>query len=166
MKLPKSGRLHHRSLQESLFRLGSAIYTPSLKLIWRAVDGPTLTKGFRDRVPPLIGPVQVLVSVPKRRRRKAVDRVLMRRRIREAYRASALPLFAKVNDLTEVRTLSVALVYSKDCNLDYLEVREDMEKLIEKLIGKLEKRYQIKTTETKDNEKTAQDSDCSDGTSD
>ena len=160
MKLPKSGRLHHRSLQESLFRLGRPIYSSHLRMMWRAIDRETLSKGFRDKVPPLIGPVQVLVSVPKKRRKKAVDRVLMRRRIREAYRASAPPLISAVEAIDEVRTLSVALVYCKDRNAPYADVLEDMEKLIEKLINKLETKY------IKENAETAQDSDSDNDPSD
>lgn len=156
MKLPKSARLHHRSLQESLFRLGKPLYSTHLRMVWRAIDPETLVKGFRDRVPPLIGPVQVLVSVPKKRRRKAVDRVLMRRRIREAYRASVAPLVEKVVGIDGIRTLSVGLVYCKDSNAPYAVIAEEMEKLIDKLINKLETKYA----------ETAPDSDLADDTPD
>ncbi len=39
-----------------------------------------------------VGALQMLVTVPKKKRRRAVDRVLMRRRIREAYRINRRPL--------------------------------------------------------------------------
>lgn len=160
MKLPKSARLHHRSLQESLFREGKPIFTTRLKMVWRAIDEETLAKGFRDRIPPLIGPVQLLVSVPKKRRRKAVDRVLMRRRIREAYRASAASLISKVDDIEGIRTVSVALIYCKDFNAPYKDVLEDVRKLIEKLTNKLESKYK------KDNTEIQRDSDLDDGLAD
>ena len=129
-------------------------------MVWRAVDADTLSRGFRDRVPPLIGPVQVLVSVPKKRRKKAVDRVLMRRRIREAYRASAMPMISKINEIDEVRTLSLALIYSKENNAPYCDVLEDVEKLLSKLIRKLEKIYLTESEETE------RDSDLGDDTAD
>lgn len=66
MKLPKSARLHHRSLQEQLFARGSNINEYPIRMIWRALTAEELTANFRDRVPDLIGPLQVLVSVPKK----------------------------------------------------------------------------------------------------
>lgn len=141
MKLPKSGRIHHRSLQEQLFRNGSSIYSSRLKLVWNSLDADRLRKNFRDSVPPGIGPVQLLVSVPKKRRKRAVDRVLLRRRIREAYRDAYAPLLEKVVAIPSIRTLSVAIIYQADHNILYAEIRENVVKLIEKLIIKLEKKY-------------------------
>ena len=67
MKLPKSARIHHRSLQERLFVEGSKLHEFPLKVIWNSLTLEQLQKNFRDEVPDLIGPVQVLVSVPKKK---------------------------------------------------------------------------------------------------
>lgn len=160
MRFPKSARIHHRSLQEGLFRLGSSIYSPILKMVWCPLDAGELRRGFRDQVPSLIGPVQVLVSVPKKRRKRAVDRVLLRRRLREAWRASVGPLMLKVEAIDEIRTLSVALIYQEKRNADYGEIKENTEKLVSKLILKLEKKYISKATDSNDNvsEESAGDS--------
>lgn len=141
LKLPKSGRLHHRSLQERLFKDGAKLHEYPLKMVWNALTGDELQKNFRDRVPDLIGPVQVLVSVPRKKRRKAVDRVLMRRRIREAFRLSRGELIAAVDGIPEVRTLSVGIVYMKEANETYSVVEEKLKRLVDRLAGKVKEKY-------------------------
>ena len=142
MKLPKSARIHHRSLQEKLFSEGNKLHDYPLKLVWRSLTGAELEANFRDRVPDLIGPVQVLVSVPKKKRRKAVDRVLMRRRIREAFRLGRGPLIETVNSIERLRTVSVGIVYMKEGNAGYNTVKTKMDNLVAKLTIKLKEKYE------------------------
>ena len=141
MKFPKSARIHHRSLQERLFSEGSKIHEFPLKLIWNSLTSEQLDANFRNRVPDLIGPVQVLVSVPKKKRRMAVDRVLMRRRIREAFRINRGPLLETLREVPEVRTLSVGLVYMKEANVEYHEIEEKIVRLMHRLSGRLKEKY-------------------------
>lgn len=150
LKLPKSGRLHHRSLQERLFGEGSKLHEYPLKLVWNALTAEELKKNFRDKVPDLIGPVQVLVSVPKKKRRKATDRVLMRRRIREAFRLNRGNLLAAMAGIPQARTLSVGLIYMKEANADYAEIEEKMKKLLGVLAGKVKEKYAEKTDSESD----------------
>ena len=137
MKLPKSARLHHRSLQERLFNEGSKLHEFPIKMIWNSLTHEQLTTNFRDRVPDLIGPVQVLVSVPKKKRRKAVDRVLMRRRIREAFRINRALLLETIGKLPEIRTVSIGLIYMKEANASYSKIEEKLKVLISRLSAKL-----------------------------
>ncbi len=53
---------------------GSALAFP-LRAVWRSNPGRRCD-----------APLQMLISIPKKRLRHAVDRVLMRRRVREAFR--------------------------------------------------------------------------------
>lgn len=73
-------------------------------------------------------PIAFLISVPKRRLRHAVDRVQMRRRIREAYRLNhhsyALP--------DGVR-LDVGFVYVADRPLSYAAVERAMRRLLKSI---------------------------------
>lgn len=151
MKLPKSARLHHRSLQEKLFAEGTKLHEFPLRLVWRSLTAEELKANFRDRVPDLIGPVQVLVSVPKKKRRKAVDRVLMRRRMREAFRLGRGPLLETLGQLPQVRTLSVGLVYMKEGNSSYAKVKEKLDILIGKLAEKVKEKYEETSVEAADN---------------
>lgn len=141
MKLPKSARLHHRSLQERLFSSGTKMYEYPMKLIWNPLTVEELQGNFRDKIPDLIGPVQILVSVPKKKRRRAVDRVLMRRRIREAFRINRGMLLDALDSIPGIRTLSVGIVYMKEDNMAFGELEEKLKKLLERLIASLKEKY-------------------------
>ena len=68
-----------------LFSGGKPINLPPLRVIYRVMPED-----------PSLEPVRVLISVPKRYFRKAVDRNLIKRRIREAYRKNKLPLVSSL----------------------------------------------------------------------
>lgn len=72
-------------------------------------------------------PIQFLISVPKKKLRHAVDRVQMRRRIREAYRLSR-----GMCCLGDVR-VDVAIVYVADKVLPYSVVLKAVHKLLPEL---------------------------------
>lgn len=132
-------RLHHKSLVDGLFREGKSFYEFPFRLIWRTLNEDQLKKNFRNEIPSGIGPLQVMVTVPKKKRKKAVDRVLMRRRIREAYRLNRLPLRHLVAKYEEIRTLQISLIYIHDKNLPYSAIEEKFRFLVSKLIKVLEK---------------------------
>lgn len=133
----KDERLHHRSLVEGLFRKGRSFYEFPFRVTWRQLSGEQLQMNFRNVVPEGIGKLQMMVTVPKKKRRHAVDRVLMRRRIREAYRLNRLPFKAALQEVDSLRTFSLALVYVHDKNLPYNVVEEKMISLLDKLSKKL-----------------------------
>lgn len=70
-------------------------------------------------------PMQFLISVPKRRLRHAVDRVLMRRRIREAYR-----LMHQEFPLNEGIRLDIAFVYVAQDLQPYDKIAHAMSKIL------------------------------------
>ena len=132
-KFPKSERLHHRSLVEGLFRAGKSFYEFPFRVTWRTLSKEELEKNFRNNLPDNIGHLQMMVTVPKKKRRKAIDRVLMRRRIREAYRLNRLVLLRQVENSDEIATMSMALVYIHDQNLPYPAIEEKIKLLLQKL---------------------------------
>lgn len=137
MTLPKSSRLRHRSLVEHLFREGRSVYRFPLRMTWRTLSDAALSENFRDAVPDRIGPVQILITVPKKKRRHAVDRVLMRRRIREAFRLNCASLRRCVENHPDIRTLSVAMVYMHNENMDFHELERRLVRLMERLENEL-----------------------------
>lgn len=73
-------------------------------------------------------PIAFLISVPKKKLRHAVDRVTMRRRIREAYRL-ARPSVALDAD----SRLDVAFLYISDSLKPYADIEKAVHALLDKI---------------------------------
>lgn len=121
--LRKSAKLRHRTLVQDLFQKGKSVYSGPLRVTFRILSEEELKDSFRKSIPDLIGPVQFMITVPKKKRRHAVDRVLMRRRIREALRLQWHPLRKLIQEDPAIRTLSMAIVYMDTTNsgMDVIE---------------------------------------------
>ncbi|MDE6670278.1 MAG: ribonuclease P protein component [Muribaculaceae bacterium] len=135
LTLRKAEKLRHKSLVDSLFRDGGSVYVYPLRLVWRVMTAETLEASFRNGVPPRIGPLQMLITIPKKKRRRAVDRVLMRRRIRESYRLGREPLRMWLTAHPECRSLQMGFIYLADKNLDYKTISRKMELLLQKMLA-------------------------------
>lgn len=135
--LPKSCRLRHRSLVEGLFANGKGTFDYPLRIVWRLLSEEELQSTFCNYVPDRIGPLQMLITVPKKKRRHAVDRVLVRRRIRNAFRLHRHKLQQRVCDLPGSRTLSMAIIYQSTENLPYSKIERSLTKCLEKIEKKL-----------------------------
>lgn len=72
-----------------------------------------------------------LISVPKRKLRHAVDRVLMRRRIREAFRLNHAEL---IGDLR--LPLDIAFIYVADSTLPYSQIERATCRCLQKISEK------------------------------
>ena len=132
--MKKEGRLHHRSLVNRLFRKGKSFYEFPLRVTWMTLTPEELSANFRNEIPEGIGKVQMMVTVPKKKRKRAVDRVLLRRRIREAYRLTYLPLLEAMQRRSDLRTLAIGLVYIHNENLPYHHIEEKMKQVTGKLM--------------------------------
>jgi ribonuclease P protein component len=95
----KSERLCSVKTISELFAEGRTLNIASMRILCRikpAIAG--------------IAPVRVLITVPRRYFKKAVDRNLMRRRIREAWRKNKEPLVALMKE--NARTADIALIWT------------------------------------------------------
>lgn len=136
LTLRKEEKLRHKSLVDSLFREGKSAYEFPLRMTWRILTPEELEDSFKGPVPERIGKLQMLVTVPKKKRRHAVDRVLMRRRIREAYRLCRKELLGDVANLSTTGTLSMAFIYIHNENLPYSTIEKKMRALLRKIAAK------------------------------
>lgn len=137
-QLPKSTKLRHRTLINHLFEDGKSVYAYPLRLIYREFSKDDLTASFKSAIPEKIDNIQFMITIPKKKQRKAVNRVLLRRRVREAYRLNRPEfsdsfLASKGND----KYLSLAFVYLGDSISDFNHIKEKVESLLEKITAKI-----------------------------
>lgn len=137
LTLRKSAKLRHRTLVQELFQKGKSVYSGPLRLTFRTLSEEELRGSFREGVPDLLGPIQFMITVPKKKRRHAVDRVLMRRRIREAFRLEWHTLKRKIQEDQTIRTLSLAIVYMDTTNSDMDTIRAAVGSVLLKVRKKL-----------------------------
>ena len=121
---PKQERLVSQKLINELFAVGeSESYTAfPLRVIYR-INSSTASQ-----------PVQVLVSVPKKRLKNAVDRNRVKRQIREAFRMNKMLLY---DALPSQQSLLVAFVWIS-CQLVPSDiVSQRVEKLLRRMADKI-----------------------------
>lgn len=107
----KSERLSSRNSIQELFSKGSSFYLAPFKVLVLNGQGPNH---------------QVLFSVSKRNFKKAVDRNLIKRRLREAYRLN------KAN-LPESPALQIAYIYTAKEILDFHQIEQKIKETIKRL---------------------------------
>ena len=139
LTLRKEEKLRHKSLVGGLFSEGKSIYDFPVRLVWRALSKEELDANFRAGSPERLGRMQMLVTIPKKKRRRAVDRVLLRRRLREAYRLNRLPLSHAIEKREDIATLSMAFIFLGEENTSYAELEKKMTALLSRLEKKIEK---------------------------
>lgn len=96
-KLHKDEKLCSRTAVERLFGEGKSLMAFPMRAAYRLR-------------PPGKYPVQFLISIPKKRIRKAVQRVTLRRRVREVYRLNRRELLFPALE-REGRGVDIAFVY-------------------------------------------------------
>ena len=115
----KVERLSSKKDIQELFKNGSSFYLYPFKVI---------------TLPSTNSPVhQVLFTVPKRNFKRAVDRNLLKRRMREAYRLHKhlLP--------TEPQVLSIAYIYTSKEIVDYASIAKPLEQSLSRIKKYVEK---------------------------
>lgn len=119
-RLPKPTHLCSQTAIDRLFAQRDV--KGALAYPLRAVWGDNLSRTRGDAV-------QFLPSVPKKRLRHAVDRVTMRRRIREAYRLNRQKYFPESLEAP----LDILFVYVGNTPEPYAKVENAMRRLLHKI---------------------------------
>lgn len=115
----KSERLCSRKAIDFLFEKGNIFFTPLYKIVW---DEASL---------PLEFPAQAAFSVSKKSFRKATERNLVRRRMREAYRKNKQALYDHLASINIKITFMI--IFRKNSITDY----QTIEKAMTGMIGRL-----------------------------
>jgi len=83
-----------------------------------------------------IEPANVLISVPKKRFKRAVKRNRLKRLIREAYRLNKQELIEKLEE--KQLQIHVAFNYVSDDELDFVSIEKKIKLSLQKLIDKID----------------------------
>ena len=118
----KNERLCSLKAIDELYTSGQNFYTPVFKVIYKLQS-----EAFTP-------PCKIVFSVPKRSFKRAVDRNLIKRRIREAYRNNKHNVYTH---LTESKTyLHVLFIYTSKKILSYEEITSGVQQNLQGLINK------------------------------
>jgi ribonuclease P protein component len=109
---PKEERLCSETRITALFQGGESFMSYPMRVVWLA---------FKPVGEPEI---RVVMSVPKKKLRHAVDRNRVKRLMREAYRLNRKPLWDLVND--KGLSLHIAFIWIPTEVLDYAKVEKKM----------------------------------------
>ncbi len=116
----KEERLSSKKIIKELFDKGSSFYLFPFKVIY-------LENSFSKPEAPL--PHQVLITVPKRKFKKAVARNRIRRQLKEGYRLQK----HLIEPSTLQKSLSIALIYTSDKSLPYSKLSQKLKLVLERL---------------------------------
>jgi ribonuclease P protein component len=122
---PKSERLCSKILIEKLFESGYKIYTSLYKILWLPVE-------LEEKVA-----VQSLISISKRRFRRANKRNLLKRRIKEAFRKNKNPFYQSLDQCGN--QIIMVIIYNSNQISDYIELESDLIKVFELIQSKISK---------------------------
>lgn len=127
-KFPKTERLHGQKTIDSLFSNGEK---------WACYPFRIVLEMAKDHSE--ISPVRFLISVGKRNFKKAVDRNLIKRRTREAYRLNKhrlLDLFSIHSSELEGRKLVVGFIYIGKQIEPYALIEKRMVRALDEVVEK------------------------------
>jgi ribonuclease P protein component len=120
---PLKEHLKSKSVIEQLYANGSSVTAFPLRAVFLEQE--------HDRQPT---PAAILISVAKKRFRHAVDRNLVKRRIREAYRTSKHPFIEALEN--NGKKMAVAIIYVDNKHNSTAFIRKKMTRLLESILTK------------------------------
>ncbi len=118
----KSERLNGTKQIETIFREGKSFASYPLRVIYVV----------RNEVLPDSSPVNLLISVPKKRFKRAVKRNRVKRLVREAYRLNKDEFHKALNDRSDMQ-IDMAIIYLRDELPTYSEIESAMLKMAKEL---------------------------------
>ena len=127
--LKKGERLHSKKLIDLLFQKKGQIKFVSHPII--------LIAKKIERDTDLKFPAQILFSVSKKKIKRAVDRNLIKRRLKEGYRKNKINLYTLLESKNQQFAISIIYIGAEPESTEHLE--EKIIVLLSRLINKIEK---------------------------
>lgn len=128
--LKKNERLRSKNDIDKLFTSGESFVIYPFRIVYKFSDSNFSSKA------------SILISIPKKRFKRAVKRNLLRRQTREAYRLNKNSL---LHNLPNNRTLNIAFLYISNELNDYSVI----EKKMKESLVRLNKEINLTDTDTK-----------------
>lgn len=122
-RFKKEERLYHKKTIDELFTSGKSIKFNSFLLLYS-------TTPFESSFP-----ARILISAPKKKFKRAVDRNLVKRRTKEAYRKNKKELYEFLTN--NHLQLNLILVYLSEDIETYSEIEHKIKELITRLVEQL-----------------------------
>lgn len=119
----KDERLCSKIIIDKLFAEGKTVYYYPLRFVYLSFENQ------EEKYP-----IKVIFSVPKRSFKKAVDRNLIRRRIREAYRLEKNSFYEPF--IRNKKNIALMVIYTNKDIIDYQSIKKSLQKGMKKLINK------------------------------
>lgn len=117
---PKNEKLCGEIRIGKLFAEGEAFIVYPLRIVYR------LSTEVQDV------PVKVLISIPKKKIKKAIHRNRIKRQIKEAYRLNKTTLIESCRE--HGLSLQLAITYLSDKSLDYKLIEEKIKQVLTKML--------------------------------
>lgn len=130
-KLKKIERLYQKKEIESLFKDGKSMLVHPFKVVYLLNQENSETDNY---------PIKVAISIPKKKFKKAVDRNLLKRRTKEAYRLNRNQL--KEELLKENHSLKLLLIYLDKNELPYKVIEDKIILILQRLQAVHEETFQ------------------------
>lgn len=122
--LGKEERLKSNQSIQELLEHGRTVSSFPLKIYWHF--SPDKQQKY---------PVRAAISVPKRKFRRAVDRNLMKRRLREVYRLNKDDLYQSLDQ--HQQKIQLIILFLSDEFIPYAQLENKMRDILRQLINKL-----------------------------
>ncbi len=121
----KDEKLKSKKIIRDLLESGNTLSSFPLKIYWKTANTEDQTN------------TKVAVSVSKKAFKKAVDRNLIKRRIREAYRKNKHELYEFLNERQQKTVLIILYIHKK--SLSYTVIDQAIKKVLRLLKHKIER---------------------------
>ena len=116
---PKNERLCGKTTIDNLFVNGSSIKGPFFRLVWN-------TEAFDNEIV-----AQTLIVVPKKNIKNAVNRNVLKRRMKEAFRIYKSALYTKIKSKNQ--QLAITIIYQRQEILPYKVIEEKIKLILGRL---------------------------------